>query len=67
MPRISAEQLFKQSFPQAVAERHKTTGHETYFLVRKSRNEYMPSGDGKTRAAAWRDACVRLGLIKEQP
>lgn len=62
MPRISPERIFKSHHPRATIERHSTTGGEVYYLVRKERRAYEPSGDGYTKAQAWKDACERLGL-----
>ena len=62
MPRISPERIFKSHHPRATIERHSTTGGEVYYLVRKQRDAFMWSGEGDTKAQAWKDACERLGL-----
>ena len=67
--RASAERIFKSHYPKAVIRRHTTTGRKSYYLVRKQRDAFMWSGEGGTKAQAWKDACERMGLtaIKEQP
>jgi hypothetical protein len=68
--RVSAEKVVLSHHPRARLERHRTNGGEVYYLVRiydagerKLAARQMPSGEGNTKAQAWRDAQDRLGLI----
>lgn len=51
---------FMARFPNATAERHRTNGGRTYWLVRKVRGDYMPFAEGDTQAKAWADAWKKL-------
>lgn len=61
---MTNEAIFKKAFPRATIESQKGNGPsgKRYYLVRKSRREYMYTGCGDTRAQAWKKAVKNLKL-----
>jgi len=54
------ERNFRAVYPRATVESQKTNGGERYYLVRRTYDADMYSGCGPTKAAAWRDAALKL-------
>lgn len=57
---MSNEQKFKEIYPRATIEIQRGNNGKRYYLVRKSRRDYMYSGDGYTIAQAWKSAADSL-------
>ena len=49
----------KAIHPDAAAERHRTNGRQTYWLIRR-RGQFMYIADGKTESEAWKNALAKL-------
>lgn len=58
-PRRNNRARVQAAHPDARAERHRTYGRETYWLIRFGR-AFMPFAEGETEAEAWKNAAAKL-------
>lgn len=59
MPRKNYKAIVKAERPDAMAERQKTNGRRTYWLIRFGRS-FMWFSSGETEALAWKAAAEKL-------
>ena len=56
---MTAKEYVKSVHPNARAERHKTNGGKTYWLIRNG-NAFCPMGEGATESKAWVNIKTKL-------
>lgn len=61
---MTAKEFVKSKMPNAKAERYKTNGNETYWLIRDGKN-YMYFCEGNTESNAWVNAKKKIIALDE--
>lgn len=63
---MKAKDFVKSKVPNARAERHKTNGNRTYWLIRDGK-AFMYMAEGETESKAWTNAKEKIIQTEKQP